>query len=77
MRLAKKHIGKLFDVKGSDGSWAYQLVDVWRTWLLFYDLSGNYVKEKNGHTDWRYFKPRKPWPIKWRVKGWETAKETE
>lgn len=76
MKLTKKHIGQLFHVRGSDGSWVFQLVDVWRNWVLFYDFHGTYVKEKNTHDDWQPFKPRKPWPIKWRVLGWETAKES-
>lgn len=76
MKLSHKHIGGLFHVQGSDGSWVYQLVDVWRGWLLFYGFDGKYVKEKVGqHNDWERFVPTKPWPRKWIALGWQTAKE--
>lgn len=76
MKLTHKHVGQLFHVQDSDGSWVYQLVDVWRGWLLFYDFHGTYVKEKIGkHSDWERFVPTKPWPRRWKAWGWQSAKE--
>lgn len=75
MMLNKTHIGKLFD-NGGDGSWVYQLVAVSRTYLLFYDFNGNYIKEKRGKwNDWQEFEPTNPWPVLWLKSGWHTAKE--
>jgi len=57
MKLTKKHIGQLFDVEGSDGSWYYQLIDVKKDELLFYSLDHRhpYEIESRSHTDWRVF----------------------
>lgn len=76
MKLTKKHVGSLFNVEGSDGSWVYQLVAVSRTHLLFYDFHGTYVKERKGeHKDWLQFEPTNPWPESWVKYGWLGAKE--
>ncbi len=75
MKLTKKHIGGLFHIQGSDGSWVYQLVAVKRGWLLFYSFGGQYYKEKVGATDWAQFEPTNPWP-KDRVEyGWTIARD--
>lgn len=75
MKLGRKHIGQLFDLGSSDGSWVYQLVDVKKGWLLFYTFGG-YFKERVGeHNDWQPFKPLKPWPKNWLESGWLTAKD--
>lgn len=76
MRLARKHIGGLFDIAVGDGSWCYQLVDVRNKKLLFYTMSGTYKIESNRHLDWRYFKPRKTWPKSWIERGWEEGRVT-
>lgn len=72
MKLNKKHIGQLFDVQGSDGSWWYQLVDISRKEYLF--LSGNYrwEIESKSRYDWRPFSPQ-PYKIKKRdvTFGWK------
>jgi len=79
MKLTRKHIGKLFDVRGGDGSWVYQLVDVKKGWLLFYSFhagEGAYFKERVGeYHDWRPFRPLKDWPENWRNFGWTTARD--
>ncbi len=59
MKLTKKHIGKLFDVDGSDGSWCYLLVDVKGKELLCYGMNGTYAICTNKYADWRPFKPQK------------------
>ena len=75
MKLTKKHIGQLFDV-GGDGSWVYQLVDIKKGWLLFYDFNGRYVKERVGsYSDWRKFIPQNPWPKDWQRYGWTIARD--
>jgi len=72
MRLNKKHIGQLFDVRGSDGSWFYQLVDVKGSDLLFY-CDGNYEIDTNKYADWRPF-GCKEHTKKEIVYGWKTAR---
>lgn len=69
MILTKKHINGLFDVPGSDGSWAYQLIDVRDGELLFYVLGSNarFEIESGKHHDWRRFKPQ--------LKRWNSAEE--
>lgn len=77
MKLTRKHIGGLFDVRGGDGSWAHQLIDVKNGDLLFYAMDGKFWIEKQGaHDDWRPFKKREPDPslVKY---GWQHAKRTE
>lgn len=58
MKLNKKHIGKLFDVTGSDGSWAYQLIDIKGKEALFYSIGRDFWALENKHDDWRPFKPQ-------------------
>ena len=54
MKLIKKHIGQVFEVDGSDGSWWYRLLDIKRGKLLFQDNDGNYwVEKQSKHHDWR------------------------
>lgn len=55
MKLTKKHIGKLFDCAGGDGSWAYQLIDIKGKELLFYSLGGDFWAFKDTYIDWRPF----------------------
>ena len=75
MTLTKKHIGKLFDVSGGDGSWCYQLVDIKGKELLFYCFTrGEYEVDTNKYKDWRPFKPTNPWPKEWLKWGWERAR---
>lgn len=57
MKLNKKHIGQLFDVNGSDGSWYYQLVDIKGDRLLFF-CNDRYEIDTNKYADWRPFKSR-------------------
>lgn len=72
MKLTRKHIGRLFDAEGADGSWCYQLVDVKGGELLFYKFDGSYEIESNTFNDWQPFKPRKAW--KWKKTGWTTGR---
>jgi hypothetical protein len=61
MKLTKKHIGQLFDCRGGDGSWVYQLVDInpKTKEILFYSLSsGDFWVFKDEYTDWRPFETR-------------------
>jgi hypothetical protein len=60
MKLTKKHIGQLFDCRGGDGSWAYQLIDINTKTkeVLFYAMDGEYWAFKNTYTDWRPFEPQ-------------------
>lgn len=59
MKLTKKHIGQLFDNRGSDGSWAYQLVAIKGKELLFYVLGDSrYEVDSNKYNDWRPFEPQ-------------------
>lgn len=76
MKLTRKHIGQLFNVAGADGSWVYQLADVKKGWLLFYDFRGSYYKERTGeHHDWQPFTPEKWWSNGQLAYGWRTAKD--
>lgn len=71
MRLNKKHIGQLFDVQGSDGSWYYQLVAVKGNRLLFYS-NDKWEIDTNKYHDWRRFKSR-TFSKKEIRHGWETG----
>jgi hypothetical protein len=79
MKLQRKHIGQLFGLRSSDGSWVYQLVDVKKGWLLFYTFHAgehSYYKERvNSHSDWIRFEPVNPWPKNWKEYGWLSAKD--
>lgn len=76
MKLTKKHIGGLFDVYSSDGSWFYQLVDVKDGKLLFYSSSDNWeIEFQAKYNDWRIFAPQKRSFSKAKIKyGWETGR---
>lgn len=79
MKLTKKHIGGLFHVRGSDGSWAYQLLDVKKGILLFYVFGSypfRYESEPDTHHDWEAFKPQKRDPM-WDKGAWEQARFTK
>lgn len=78
MELAKKHIGGLYDCRGSDGSWAYQLIDVKKGELLFYVFGslGRYEIDSAKTNDWRPFKPQPRDPV-WDLGGWETARRAK
>jgi hypothetical protein len=77
MRLTKKHIGGLYDVHGSDGSWAYQLVDIKNKELLFhvFGSDGQYEIEAQSQHDWRPFKPQLR-HLNWDIAGWETGRRS-
>lgn len=53
MKLTKKHIGQFFDVKGADGSWYYQLLDIKGKKLLFKSSTGHFEIDTNKLADWR------------------------
>lgn len=73
MRLTKKDIGQLFDNRGADGSWHYQLVDIKGKELLFYSSSGRFEIDSNKFSDWRPFEPALP--HKEIIKnGWKTGR---
>ncbi len=77
MKLTKKHVGKLFDVRGGDGSWAYQLVDIKGKRLLF-NVVGDVRRfeiDTNKLEDWRPFVPA-PFSKEDIQKAWATARET-
>jgi hypothetical protein len=75
MKLTKKHIGQLFDNKGSDGSWAYQLVAIKGKELMFYCMStGKYEVDTNKYADWRHFEPQMHIHERWIESQWETAR---
>ena len=79
MKLSKKHLWGLYDVRGSDGSWAYQLIGVERKKLLFYVFGSyppRYEIESTSETDWRVFKPQ-PRDHMWDRGAWDTARETK
>ena len=70
MKLSRKHIGGLYDNSGSDGSWAYQLIDVKKGELLFSvfgSTENRYEIDTNHYADWRRFKPQR------RNKNWDTG----
>ena len=77
MKLTKKHLGQLFDNKGADGSWAYQLVDIKKGELLFYVFGshGRYEVDSNDFGDWLHFKPQIR-PKRWDIGAWETARRS-
>lgn len=75
MKLTKKHIGGLFDVKGSDGSWVYQLVDIRKGKLLFYAFGGWEITSQRKYNDWTVFKPVKRWTKRQIKYGWETGRK--
>lgn len=56
MKLSKKHIGQVFDVRGGDGSWHYILLDKKKDDLLFYTSNGKYTIDTNKYSDWQPFK---------------------
>ena len=74
MNLTKKHLGGLFDTKGADGSWAYQLLDVKGKELLFYVFGSNnrYEIDTNEFHDWRKFRPSRR-DKRWDMGAWESA----
>ena len=79
MKLTKKHIGKLFDCRRSDGSWAYQLLDIKDGKLLFYVFGSfppRYEIDQQSYTDWRLFKPQ-PRDPRWDQDAWSLARETK
>lgn len=71
MKLTKKHIGGLFDVTGSDGSWAYMLIDIKKGEALFYSIGGDFWALKNVHNDWRTFEPRE---FRSKEEAWKMAR---
>lgn len=79
MKLTSKHVGGLFDVPGSDGSWAYQLIDIKKGKLLFYVFGSNpsrYESESIRNNDWQIFKPQVRNP-RWDTGAWEQARFTK
>lgn len=78
MKLTRKHIGGLFDNEGGDGSWAYQLVDVKKGWLLFSVVGEplRYEADKQIWHDWRPFKSQSPTRSEI-TRGWETARRID
>ena len=77
MKLAKKHIGRLFDNRGSDGSWAYQLIDIKGRDLLFYVFGSDnrYEIDTNDYSDWRVFQPTRR-DKAWDVGAWYKARRS-
>lgn len=77
MKLTKRHIGRLFDIEGADGSWAYMLADVNRWGYLFYAVGdGRWWKEKKGQKDWREINVNDDaWALSKTELGWEIASE--
>lgn len=79
MKLTKKHIGRLFDCRGGDGSWVYQLIDVRKGELLFYSLSaGSWeIDSQKQHQDWRQFVPRLTFDKPQIENGWKIGRRTQ
>jgi hypothetical protein len=74
MKLTRKHIGKLIHVSGSDGSWAYQLLDIKNGEVLFYDLGGKFeIAPQNKYDDWAFFKPATDYK-EWIEYGWKSGR---
>lgn len=76
MKLTRKHIGKLFDVHGSDGSWCYQLLDIRKRNYLFRSLDGRYEIESRRFDDWRPFRPGKVTAAGIRF-GWKIGRHSQ
>lgn len=79
MKLTKKHLWGLYDVRGSDGSWAYQLIGVKKGKLLFYVFGSyppRYEIDQQTYTDWRPFEPQIR-DSRWDKTAWDTARETK
>lgn len=74
MKLTKKHIGQLFDVKGSDGSWCYELIDIKGKDLLFYAFNGRHEIDSNEFSDWQPFVSRYHKNKIWIGYGWQDAR---
>lgn len=76
MKLTKKHIGGLFEIDGSDGSWVYQLIDVKKDELLFYTFGQGrpHEIESASTNDWRPFTPAYHLNKRWVKIGWETGR---
>lgn len=76
MILTKKHIGRLFDTQGGDGSWAYQLIDIKGKELLFYSVNdGKFEIDSNKYRDWRPFKRyENNWPMRHVKLGWKSGR---
>lgn len=71
MKLTRKNIGQLFDCRGGDGSWAYQLIDIKGKELLFYSIGGDFWAFKKTYTDWRPFKSQEFYT---RDEAWKMAR---
>lgn len=77
MKLKRKHIGKLFDCRGADGSWVYQLIDIRDGELLLYSLtSGLFEIESRKHKDWRRFRPQTLFDAAQTEDGWKKGRRT-
>lgn len=79
MRLTKKHIGGLFDIEESDGSWCYQLIDVKKNELLFYTFSNDHPLEiePSSYKDWQPFIPAYHLNKRWIKEGWKTGRRSK
>lgn len=79
MKLTKKNIGQLFDVRGADGSWAYQLLDIRKGELLFYvfgSAPARYEIDSQKVNDWFPFKPRKR-ESTWDIGAWDQGRRAK
>lgn len=77
MKLNKKHIGQLFDVRGGDGSWCYELIGVKKGELLFYAFNGKHVIDGSINNDWRPFVPQYHCNKRWVKHGWVVAERSK
>lgn len=77
MKLRREHIGQCFDVRGSDRSWYYQLVDIAGKDLLFYSYPSNRFEiDTNKLNDWRPVCETKKFSDKQIIKAWRTARRS-
>lgn len=77
MRLTRKHIGQIFDVRGGDGSWVYQLMDVRKGELLFYGFAADrYEIDDAKYNDWQPFEPQKWWSKTHKKMGWQIGRRS-
>jgi hypothetical protein len=72
MRLTKKHIGKILDTTGSDGSWWIELLDIKDNNILFIQDNGKIYKQENKYNDWRILNHK--YSKKKLKKAWKGAK---
>lgn len=71
MKLTKKHIGQFVSITGSDGSWAYLLLDIQKDMALFISIPwGKLEIEKHIASDWEIYSINDFLPVSGKYSNW-------